>query len=94
MAFELTSKSFELTEAIKAHAEKVTGKLAKLHTEVTLNHMILRKEGVNYVAEYEIKVREGNFFAKDQNADCYVAMSGAVQKVFDQLKKKQDKFNS
>lgn len=89
--FEVVSKQFEVTQAMKDHAEKAVKKLTKLKVEPTYNHMILKKEGSEFVAEYEIRTPIGNYFAKGSDVDCYLAITAAVAKIIEQVKRKLEK---
>lgn len=92
MTLEVVGKAFEVTDAIKAHAEKVTSKLAKLkQAELSYNQLALKKDGSNYVSEYEIHTNLGQFFARGSSPDCYESITEAAERVYDQVKKKLDK---
>ncbi|RIY33490.1 hypothetical protein CJP74_01830 [Psittacicella melopsittaci] len=91
MALDVVGKAFEVTDAIKSHADKVVGKLSKLKVDLSYNTLALKKDGANYVTEYEVQTNLGRFFARGSATDCYVSITEAVNKIYDQVKKKLDK---
>lgn len=88
---EVVSSQFEVTQAMLDHARKAGRKLQKLKVEPTYNHINLKKEGSDFVAEYEVRSGLSNFFAKSSDPDCYLAITGAVAKVIEQVKRKLEK---
>ncbi|MFC6276357.1 HPF/RaiA family ribosome-associated protein [Psittacicella hinzii] len=91
MTLEIVGKAFDVTDALKAHAEKATGKLSKLKVDLSYNHLSLKKDGANYVSEYEIHTNLGQFFGRGSDTDCYLSITDAATKVFEQVKKRLDK---
>ncbi|RIY32295.1 ribosomal subunit interface protein [Psittacicella hinzii] len=91
MALDIVGKAFDVTDAIKAHADKAVGKLSKLKVDLSYNTLALKKDGANYVSEYEVQTNLGHFFARGTDTDCYVSITDAVNKIYEQVKKKLDK---
>ncbi|RIY34348.1 HPF/RaiA family ribosome-associated protein, partial [Psittacicella gerlachiana] len=63
----------------------------KLKVDLSYNTLALKKEGASYVSEYEVQTNLGRFFARGSADDCYVSITEAVNKIYDQVKKKLDK---
>lgn len=91
MALQVTSKDFEVTEALAQHAEKAFAKLAKAKVETTNELLHLKKDGSVFVAELEVRTPLADFFAKAEDHDCYKAITEVVNKVYEQARKKLEK---
>lgn len=92
MMFEYTGRHMEVTPAIRSHVEEQFKKLGNIFngTEPRV-HVIMGVEKNRQIGEIIVHWREHTLTATDTNADMYMALSRAVDKIEKQavkLKKK------
>lgn len=82
MTFEYTGRHVEVTPAIRRHVEDQFKKLSNIFngTEPRV-HVILEVEKNRQIGEIIVHWREHTVTAKDTNADMYMALSRAVDKI-------------
>ena len=92
MRFEYTGRHLEVTPAIRKHVEENFKKLNHIFngTEPAV-HVIIAVEKNRHIGEVVVHWRDHTLTAKDVNADMYLALTRAIEKVEKQalkLKKK------
>jgi putative sigma-54 modulation protein len=82
MTFEYTGRHIEVTPAIRRHVEEQFKKLNNIFngTEPRV-HVILEVEKNRQIGEIVVHWREHTLAAKDTNADMYMALTRAVDKL-------------
>lgn len=82
MTFEYTGRHVEVTPAIRRHVEEQFKKLNNIFngTEPRV-HVILEVEKNRQIGEIIVHWREHTLAAKDTNADMYMALTRAVDKI-------------
>lgn len=82
MTFEYTGRHIEVTPAIRRHVEEHFKKLNNIFngTEPRV-HVILEVEKNRQIGEIVVHWREHTLTAKDTNADMYMALTRAVDKI-------------
>lgn len=92
MRFEYTGRHVVVSPAIRKHVEDHFKKLAHIFNDSTANtHVIIDVEKNRHIGELIVHWREHTLTAKDINADMYMALSRAIDKIEKQalkLKKK------
>ena len=92
MRFEYTGRHVEVTPGIRKHVESHFKKLAHIFNDSTASmHVIIEVEKNRHIAEVVVRWREHTLTAKDTNADMYMALTRAIDKIEKQglkLKKK------
>ncbi len=88
----IACRNIELTDGIKAHAEKkfshTLSKFAHQDLEV---HLVLHIEKNRQVAEAQMNVSGHTFHAKEEGGDMYVAIDNVADILAVQLKKNKEK---
>jgi ribosomal subunit interface protein len=94
MRIHLTAQGFELTSAIKSHAEERFQRLSAFsEASKTEVHVVLHPQRGGELSKAEVKFRIRHFdvFAESKDADLYRAISECAQKAYQQLSKHHDK---
>lgn len=94
MKIHLTGHGFELTEAIRAHANEKFNRLG-IFSQAAKNdlHVVLHAaHGTDYArAEAKMHTKNGEVFAQAKHEDLYHAISECAHKIQSQLTKKQER---
>ncbi len=92
MKFEYTGRHVEVTSAIRTHVEEQFKKLEHLFDGDGANtHVILAVEKNRQTGEVIVHWRDHTLTASDTNADMYIALSRAINKIEKQATKLKKK---
>jgi putative sigma-54 modulation protein len=91
MRIEITARSLELTDSMRAHIEKRLLKLKRYFEGVLECHVIAQLE--RFIYRFEITVHGNGFdmFAEAHDEDLHVAFESAADKIERQVRKLKDK---
>jgi ribosomal subunit interface protein len=91
---QINCHGFPVTEGIEEHVTSKITKLQKFFSNITKVHVILKHEGVEYVAEAELHAagnNHNNLFAKAKSDDLYKSIDALEKKLEVIVKKHHDK---
>lgn len=92
MRFEYTGRHVDVTPGIRKHVKDHFKKLEHIFTDSTTSaHVIIEVEKNRHIGEIVVRWRDHTLTAKETNADMYMALSRAIDKIEKQalkLKKK------
>jgi len=92
MLFTITGKHFEITDAIRAHAEQRTEKLPKFYNNINQIEVIIEGDGADSGVEIIARAEHSNvFIAKESGDDTLTCIDLAVHKLERQLRRKKEK---
>lgn len=91
MQIRITSRHFQLTDALKEYAEREISQLEKFFDNIIDCHLILDTERYKQLAELMVKVYGTVLTSKVKSEDMKVSIEKAVEKVGRQLKKYSSK---
>jgi putative sigma-54 modulation protein len=91
MQLQITGKSFEVTPALKSHAEEKFQTLQKRFNKISTVHLVLYLENITQIAEANLVLNANEFHAKAEKEDMYEAIAALVEKLSNQLLKYKEK---
>ncbi len=91
MRIEITSKSFEITDAVRDYIEERLNKLTRYFDRLIECHVILKVE--RFIYDFEITLHGNGFdlFAEARAEDLYAAFDAAAGKIERQVRKHKGK---
>ena len=91
MRMNVTGRHMEVTDAIRAYAEKKTAKLRKYHDHISEMEVILEGDGQRHKVEILVKAdRHQPFIVNESGHDLYACLDNAVDKLERQLTKHKE----
>jgi len=94
---QIQGDGLPLTASIHEHVTGQINKLQKFFSNITKIHVILKHDGIEYVAEAELHIpgsNNGNLFAKAKSHDLYTSIDFLEKKLEVIVKKHHDKIKS
>ena len=92
MLFTISGRHFEITDQIRAHAEKRTEKLPKFYDSITQIEVIIEGKGADPGVEIIARGEHSNvFIAKENGDDTFTCIDMAVHKLERQFRRKKEK---
>jgi putative sigma-54 modulation protein len=82
-----TARHFELTPAVRQHAEKRLRKLERFLNGIQEIHLIIKKEKYRYVTEVNLRANGANVISRDESADILSSIDRVVDRVERQVKR-------
>ncbi|HXE73786.1 MAG TPA: ribosome-associated translation inhibitor RaiA, partial [Candidatus Nitrosotenuis sp.] len=89
MHITVTGKNFEVTDALKSHAQQRLHKVARYFDHVLTANVILSTERNWHIAEVTLHGNGFDMFGKDRGKDMYHSIDMVVDKLEKQLKKQK-----
>lgn len=87
MQIRTTARHFDLTEDLKAFAEKQIGKLERYFNHIIDSHLILDMEKSRMTAELKVKIYGTVLSSKHRSFDMYDSVEKVIDKMEVQIKK-------
>ncbi len=88
----LTGRRIELTEAMRAYAEKKLARLSKHYNRISEMEVVVDEEGLHHKVEIIVKADNHQRFVVNEVAeDAYACLDGAVDKIERQLTRHKEK---
>jgi putative sigma-54 modulation protein len=94
MRVEITSKSLEVTDAMRDHVEKRLLKLKRYFDGVLDCHVVIRVERFIHRCEITLHGQGFDFFSEGHAEEVYAALDGAADKMETQVRKMKDKIRA
>jgi putative sigma-54 modulation protein len=94
MRVEITSKSLEVTDAMRDHVEKRLIKLKRYFDGVLDCHVVIRVERFIYTCEITLHGQGFDFFSEGHAEEVYAALDAAADKMETQVRKMKDKIRA
>jgi putative sigma-54 modulation protein len=94
MRVEITSKSLEVTDAMRDHVEKKIIKLKRYFDGVLDCHVVIRVERFIYTCEITLHGQGFDFFSEGHAEEVYAALDAAADKMETQVRKMKDKIKA
>ena len=91
MRVEITSKSMEVTDAMRDHIEKRLIKLKRYFDGLLDCHVVFRVERFTYRSEITVHGQGFDFFSEGHAEEVYAAFDGGAEKMETQIRKMKDK---
>lgn len=91
MQLTITAKNFELTPAIKQHADEKFDSLGQHFTNLTHLHIVLHIEHIDHCAEVTLHSHGVELHATAKAEDMYGAIDQLCHKIYAQLQKQKEK---
>jgi putative sigma-54 modulation protein len=91
MRIEITSKSMDLTDALREHMEKRLLKIKRYFDGVIDVHVVVKLERFIHRFEITLHGQGFDFFSEGHAEDVYAAFDGAAEKMERQVRKMKDK---
>jgi ribosome-associated inhibitor A len=87
MLLDITSKTIEITPSIRDVVASKFEKLEKMQVPLITPHVVIGKEGENYVVNSTISIPSGKLHAEAEHIDLYAAINQVEQKLERQILK-------
>lgn len=94
MQVQITGQNIEVTEAIRAYAEKKLKRICSIEDKISHFHVTFHVEKLNQIAEANIAVPGSQIHAEATSENIYESIDKLVDKLTRQLKKYKEKMNA
>lgn len=91
MSIAITSQVVELTDSIRERIESRFDKLNRRQIVLINPHVVIQKEGLNYLVEAKAGVPNDTLFAQAEHEDLYAAINDLGHKLERQLSRYAEK---
>lgn len=91
MQVTITAKNFDLTPAIKQHAEEKFNSLAQHFSNLSNLHIVLNIEHIDHCAEVTVHSHGAELHATAKSEDMYSSIDQLAHKLYTQLQKQKEK---
>lgn len=91
MIVNLTGDNISLTSALKEFSNEHISKLKHYNEHLTRAEVLIKKEGVDCIAEINISMPNKEMHATAKHENMYQAIDGATKKMISQLRKEKTK---
>lgn len=91
MQINITGKNFQVTPAIRSHAEEKFQPLNKRFSQISNIHVVLHIDHLDQIAEATVYFHGSEIHATAKSNDMYAAIDGLVDKLTGQIHKQKDK---
>ncbi len=94
MKISFTGRHFEITKAIKNFAKEKLGNHLRFMDDIMEVHVVLSIEKYRHIAEITVSGKRATFVGKEETQDMYSSISGALEKIQKQAKRRKKKFTT
>ncbi len=94
MKLFFTGRHFEVTKAIKDFTKEKLGNHLRFMDDILEVHVVLSIEKYRHIAEITASGNRTTFVGKEETQDMYSSISGALEKIQKQAKRRKKKFTT
>jgi putative sigma-54 modulation protein len=91
MQLNLTGKNFQVTPAIKSHAQDKFESLEMRYAQINNIHIVLHIDHIDHIAEATLHFHTNEIHATATAKDMYLAIDSLIEKLSSQIHKQKEK---